>query len=145
MKYISRLDYVNKNGGATRGWWVRIKMYSEKYQCSKFFSDGKNWGKTNALKTARAWRDKTWLALPKKAKIIIYSKPNLGKCWGKGVYFQWKPSGTSNWSYACYVATWWVDGTLYTKQFSCNVLGYPEAERRAKALRKKMTANKVRR
>lgn len=141
LKYITRLDYVNKRGSSTRGWWVRMKMHSKKYQRNKFFSDGVNWGKANALKAAIAWRDKTYAALPRKAKIFIPNKPNLNKCWGKGWSFRWKKNG--KWCYAYYSAIWSENGTQHSKDFSCHMLGFAEAKRRARTYRKKIIAEKI--
>lgn len=52
---IQRMEYVNKSGGQTRGWWVRVKRGDKKF--SRLFSDSKFGGKDNALLEARKYRD----------------------------------------------------------------------------------------
>lgn len=56
LRNITRMEYLKPQ--RTVGWWVRVVVGNKTH--SKFFSDGRNGGKRNALKAAKAHRDKLW-------------------------------------------------------------------------------------
>ena len=74
--HISRIDQAAKN---QHGWYVRVRYRGE--AASKFFSDRKWGGKSEALFEARDWRDSKFAEMGRpttRRRVVKLERPNQG-------------------------------------------------------------------
>lgn len=134
LKYVVRVDSVK-----AKGWQVRLATWHPKGPGSRFFSDSK-WGSPDeALKQAKAFRDKAYEGLkdPGMPEVRFKNTRNSSGLLGVTLSSKQRPGWQGHWYWDAY----WSKGVprQAVKRFSVRRLGYLPAWEAAVQHRQAMT------